>query len=289
MTVTDPAALLPPLADAAREAGALLLRTPPPGPATDVEGFRRAFDAAEAPLLALLRERLGALRPGVPWAEELDQRVPDRGELWVVDAIDGAVQYLQGLPQFCVSATLVRDGEAVATALHAPLLGTGGAGETCTAAAGAGALRDGVPIGPGAKTDPAAALVATSHPPFLGAREPELAEPTGRALAAVLPLVGAVRNLGPTSWQLADVATGRLDAFWQLGQDDGNLLGGVLIAREAGALATDWHGQPWRAGARSVLVAGPGLHRRLLTPLRAAVPPTAGGACEQTARTAQPG
>lgn len=267
MTDITPASLLPSLADAAREAGDLLLRGPRPTPAADLAAFQRAFDAAEAPLLTLLRERLEALRPGAPWAEELDQRIPTRGEVWVVDAIDGAVQYLQGLPQFCVSLALVRDGEPVAAALHAPRLG-----ETYAAAVGAGATRNGVPVAPSRKTDPAAAVVATSHPPFLGAREPELAAPTGRAMAAVLPLVGAVRNLGPTSWQLADVAAGRLDAFWQLGQDDGNLLGGVLIAREAGAPVTDCHGAPWRAGAASVLVAGPGLHGRLLRPLRAAVP-----------------
>jgi myo-inositol-1(or 4)-monophosphatase len=262
--------LLPALADAAREVGALLLRGPRPAPAADLAGFRRVFDAAEAPLLALLRERLAVLRPGVPWAEELDQRAPERGEVWVVDAIDGAVQYLQGLPQFCVSLALVRDGEPVAAALHAPLLGRNDRGETYAAAAGTGAFRDGAKIAPSRKTDLAAAVVSTSHPPFLGARAPELAAPTGRALAGVLPLVGAVRNLGPTSWQLADVAAGRLDAFWQLGTDDANLLGGVLIAREAGALATDWDGAPWRAGARSVLVAAPGLHGPLLTPLRAA-------------------
>ncbi|MGW3247419.1 inositol monophosphatase family protein [Streptomyces sp. NPDC001070] len=268
MTPTDPVAVLPVLADAAREAGALLLRASRPAPAVDLAGFRRALDAIEAPLVAVLRERLDALRPGVPWAAELDERVPDRGEVWVVDAIDGAVQYLQGLPQFCVNLALVRDGEPVAAALHAPLLG-----ETCTAAAGEGAARDGVRISPSMKTDPAAAVLATSHPPFLAAREPGLAEPTGRALAAVLPHVGAVRNLGPTSWQLADVAAGRLDGFWQLGRDDANLLGGVLIAREAGAVATDLHGLPWRAGATSVLVAGPGLHGRLLAPLSAVAPP----------------
>jgi myo-inositol-1(or 4)-monophosphatase len=113
--------------------------------------------------------------------------------------------------------------------------------------------------------------VATSTPPFVG-RLPRQVELAGRSLAAMLAAVGAVRNLGATSWQVADVAGGRLDAFWEYGVDDVNLLGATLIAREAGAVVTDAAGQPWRAGAASILVAAPSLH----APLRALLPPDAG-------------
>ncbi|WP_037602300.1 inositol monophosphatase family protein [Streptacidiphilus rugosus] len=256
--MSDVQELLPTMAAAAEEVGALLLATPRPAPAADLAGYRRAFDALEAPAVAILHRRLDPLRPGTPWADEMETRLPESGEVWVVDAVDGAVQFLQHLPQFCVSLALVKDGEPVAAALHAPLLG-----ETYLAAAGAGATRNGAAVAPSAKTDPQLAVVATSHPPFLGATQPEAAEPAGRALTAVLPAVAAVRNLGPTAWQLADTAAGRLDAFWEFGRDDANLLAGALIAREAGALVTDVRGRPWRAGAESVLVAGPGLHPAL--------------------------
>lgn len=72
--------------------------------------------------------------------------------------------------------------------------------------------------------------------------------------------MGAVRNLGPTSWQIADTAAGRLDAFWQFGRDHANLLPGALIAREAGAVVTDAAGGPWTSGSDSFLVAAPALH-----------------------------
>ena len=81
--------------------------------------------------------------------------------------------------------------------------------------------------------------------------------------------VGAVRNLGPTSWQIADVAAGRLDAFWEHGRDDTNLLPGLLLARESGAIVTDVHGAAWRPGMDSIVVAGPALHAPLLVALRA--------------------
>jgi myo-inositol-1(or 4)-monophosphatase len=276
MTTTSvplPTVLLPGLAEAAQEAGALLLRTARPPVAADSDTLRRNFEAVEAPAVALLRRRLDELLPGTPWADEMDTELPERGAVWVVDAIDGAVQFLQDLPQFCVSLTLVRDREPVATALHAPLLR-----ETYLAARGAGATRGsatgssptvrGVPVQPSAKAELAAAVVASSHPPFLCASQPGLATAIGSALAAVLPETLAVRNLGPTAWQVADTAAGRLDAFWQLGRDDANLLGGALIAREAGALVTDALGAPWQAGAESILVAPTTLHARLLELLR---------------------
>jgi myo-inositol-1(or 4)-monophosphatase len=85
----------------------------------------------------------------------------------------------------------------------------------------------------------------------------------------LLPKVGAVRNLGPTSWQIADPAAGRLDGFWEYGRDDANLLGAALIASEAGATVTGLNGRPWQAGSGSFLTAAPALHRQLLALLGA--------------------
>ncbi|MFF4961509.1 inositol monophosphatase family protein [Streptomyces sp. NPDC001222] len=257
--------LLAPMAAAVQEVGELLLATPRPAPVTSFDELTAVYGALEAAAVAVMRRHLDALRPGVGWADEWEDRaaLPAEGEVWVVDVVDGAVQFLQGLPQFCVSLALVRDGEPVAAALHAPLLE-----ETYLAALGEGATRNGVPINPSAKTDPAVAVVATTHPPFI-ISQPEAAAQAGRSLAAVLPRVAAVRNLGPTSWQIADTAAGRLDAFWEFGRDDANLLPGALVAREAGALVTDAEGRPWSAGSDSCLVAPAELHGQLVEALRA--------------------
>ncbi|KAA6222927.1 inositol monophosphatase [Streptomyces albofaciens JCM 4342] len=273
--MTTYASLLAPMAAAAHEVGALLVNSPQPAaapPADTMDELATAYLAVEGPATAVMRRHLDALLPGVPWAEELhgehslgsgaDAGLPAAGDAWMVDVIDGAVQYMQGLPQFCVSLALVRDGEPVAAALHAPLLG-----ETYLAAAGHGATRNGEPIAPSSRSRLEAALVATSAPPFI-AEQPTAAASAGRSLAAVLPAVSAVRNLGPTSWQIADTAAGRLDAFWEYGRDDANLLPGALVAREAGAVVTDLEGRPWQAGAAGFLAAPHGLHASLLELLK---------------------
>ncbi|MEU5690878.1 inositol monophosphatase [Actinosynnema sp. NPDC020468] len=228
--------------DVARDLPALQPTTPP----ADLDDLMARFAEVDAPIAERLLDRLGGGQAGDEWSPTADG--------WVVDALDGAVTYLQGLPQWCVSVTLVREGEPVLAVLHAPALG-----ETYAAEAGRGAWRDGRVIAPSAKTDLRAAVAATSQPPAL-TPQPEAFARAGAALPGVLARVAAVRNLGPTSWQVADVASGRLDFFWEYGLDAGNLLGGALIAREAGAVVTTVDGRRWTAAEGSFLVAGPGLH-----------------------------
>jgi myo-inositol-1(or 4)-monophosphatase len=243
---------------ATHEAGQALAKRAGRVPAQTMREFRSLFDEADGVALDILRPQLSRLRPDAAWGDELDPVVVG-GEQWLVDAIDGAVQYLQDLPQWSVSATLLRDGRPVVAVLHNP-----GLAETYIGVAGGGgATRDGAPIAPSAKTDLSATLFATSQPPFAG-RDPEAVRRSGASLASVLLVAGAVRNLGPTSWQVADVASGRLDGFWDFGADDGNLLGAALIAREAGATVTDRHGRPWSPGADAIIVAPPQLHPALL-------------------------
>lgn len=251
--------LLAPMTAAAHAAGELLLTTPVPTPAaTTWDAFAQDFQALDQPASDLLRERLSVMCPDAVWGEELGGELPRHGEVWVVDAVDGAVQFLQDMPYWSVSVTLVRELRPVATVLYSPLRR-----ETYTAAAGYGAYRDGQAIGPSMKTELRHALLATSQPPAV-ALDTAAVLAAGRSLSAVLPHVGAVRNLGPTSWQLADTAAGRIDAFWEYGADDANLLGGSLVATEAGLEVTDHDGNPWTAGAGSFLAAPAALHGPLL-------------------------
>ena len=246
------------MALAAQDAAALLPTPTEPGTFNSWPELKTALDAAESPIKTLLRDRLDRAKPGVTWADEINTNVSSDGELWVVDPLDGAVQYLQGLPQWSISITLMRAGQPVLAALHSATLG-----HTYTAALNAGSFLNDTPITPSTKTNLDLALVGTSHPPFV-AKQPDAVAATSRAIAHLLPAVGAHRNLGPTSWQVADVASGRLDAFWQFGQDPGNLLGAALIAREAGAIVTDALGRPWHADSPSFLAAPDGLHAQLV-------------------------
>jgi myo-inositol-1(or 4)-monophosphatase len=227
------------------------VRAPDRPPAT-FEELAEVFGAIDDPLAASLRAALTGLRPGAAWAAEFDD-LPG-GEVWVVDALDGAVQLLQGLPQYCLTVTLVRDGEPELAVLHSPWLK-----ETYAAQRGGGAKRNGAPIEPSRKKSLDAVVAATSQPPF-AARQPGVAEEAGRSLTAMAEQVAAVRNLGPTSWQVADVAAGRLDLFWQYGRDATNLAGAALIAREGGAVVTTCTGEPWTPTSPSFLAGAPALH-----------------------------
>ncbi|MGW4383778.1 inositol monophosphatase family protein [Kitasatospora sp. NPDC004531] len=249
---------------ALREVGSRLRARQPAEPveAATERQARAAFEAIDRPAAALLRERLTALRPGAGWLDdEWARDVPRRGEWWLCDATDGAVQYLSALPYWAVTATLLRDGAPVLAVVHAPLLGT-----THTATAGGGARLNGRPCAPRRGTL-STAVAATSQPPLV-ARDPRALHAAGASLTAVLPHVLAVRNLGPTALQVAHVAAGRLAFFWQYGADPANLLPGALLAAEAGAAVTDAGGRPWTPSAASFVAAAPGVHGELLDVLR---------------------
>ena len=249
--------LLAVMARTARGAAALMPANIAPGQFDTWLAFRAAFDAVDVPAAAFVREALEAARPGVPVVDEIGTAVPD-GEAWVIDATDGAIQYLQGLPQWSVSIGLLRDGKPSLSALYNPFLG-----ELYTAAVGEGAFRDGVRVSPSVKTDLTLTLAGTSQPPFPG-KQPSAVSATGQAMSRLLPAVGVVRNLGPTSWQVADVASGRVDVFWEFGRDAANLLAGSLIADEAGAIISDAQGNPWSAASCSFVAAAPGLHAKVI-------------------------
>jgi myo-inositol-1(or 4)-monophosphatase len=246
------------MTEAATTAGGLMPVNRDPGQFDTWHDFRAAFDVVDHLLCSSIRERLEAIRPGVPLLDEIDATMPE-GEAWIVDAVDGAIQYLQGLPQWSVSIALVRDGTPELAALYSPFLG-----EVYTAARGGGAFRNGARVTPSIKTDLSLTLAGMSQPPF-PARQPDAVAATGRAMTVLLPAVGVVRNLGPTSWQIADVASGRMDLFFEFGRDAGNLLAASLMVTEAGGIVTDAAGEPWVASSESFVAASVALHPQVVS------------------------
>ncbi|MFE2105260.1 inositol monophosphatase family protein [Kitasatospora sp. NPDC059463] len=249
---------------AVRAVGAELAARRPqgPSPVSTLAQARARFAALDGPASAELRARLGPLCPGAGWVDgELEGTVPAGGAWWLCDATDGAVQYLLGLPQWAVTATLLRDGAAVLAVVHAPQLGA-----TYRAVRGGGAELDGRPIA-AVERELAATVAGTSQPPLVS-RDPVALRRAGASLSAMAGAVPAVRNLGPTSLQVAQVGSGHLGLFWEFGPDAPNLLPGALIAAEAGATVTDAAGAAWTPVAGGFLAAAPGLHARALPLLR---------------------
>jgi myo-inositol-1(or 4)-monophosphatase len=220
------------------------------------ESYWRGEPAAAAAPRSALRHGLTALYPVIGWAAD------DRGEYWLGDGVDGAAQYARAIPGWTLSLTLVREGVAVFSAVFDAMHD-----EMFHALWGHGAYCNGRPIRVNGRASHLKGMVATNQPP-LAEPHPWATEQAGLSLRAMLPEVQAVRNLGATSLQLAYVACGRLDAFWQFGQDWSNCAGGALLIREAGGVVTQADGAPYSPMSMSIAAAPPGAHASMLMRLQ---------------------
>ncbi|WP_395292260.1 3'(2'),5'-bisphosphate nucleotidase CysQ [Kitasatospora hibisci] len=261
VTVSD-AELLDRTAAAVREAGsALRARFGEVVPYRSRDELMRALAANDDTALDILRPRLTGLRPEAGWVEEeLDGGALPPGEWWVVDPAEGNVNHLHALPEWAVTATLVRDNRPVLTAVHLPLTG-----ETYTALAGAGAHLDGRPLHVSQTADLGLGIVATSQ-----ARPDEdgnVVRRVGSSITAMLFDALVVRTAVPATLHLLNVAAGRIDAFWQFAGARADLLPGALLVTEAGGRISDAEGRPWTPQSESFLAAAPGIHTQAVATL----------------------
>ena len=152
------------------------------------------------------------------------------GVEWVIDPIDGTVNFLYGLPQFAVSVGVAVRGELVAGAVCNPV-----SGELFTAASGHGASLDRggqtTPLRASEATDLRSALVATGFA-YVSSRRARQAE----IVTGVLPEVRDIRRMGSAALDLCAVAAGRVDAYYEHGIHPWDYAAGAIIAREAGAV-----------------------------------------------------
>jgi myo-inositol-1(or 4)-monophosphatase len=270
LPVSDPEALLRIAVDAAGEAGRLLAswrgderpeivdtKSSPTDVVTEMD--RRSE--------ALITEWIRAVRPGdTVLGEEGGQTlggpgVTDAGDQarvrWVVDPLDGTVNYLYGLPDWAVSIAAEVDGTILAGVVEVPRFG-----ERFTAVAGRGAWlhRDGSAIALRCNTGVALgqALVGTGFGYDAGRRGVQ-----GEVVAALLPHVRDIRRGGSAAVDLCSVAAGRMDAFFERGLNYWDYAAGGLIAREAGALVGGLSGRP--ESTAMTVAAGPDLFRHLDT------------------------
>ncbi|MFG2847099.1 inositol monophosphatase family protein [Kitasatospora sp. NPDC048296] len=221
----------------------------------------RALAANDDTALAILRPALTELRPQAGWVEdELDGGALPSGEWWVVDPAEGNVNHLHALPEWAVTATLVRDNLPVLTVVHLPLTG-----ETYTALTGAGAHLDGRPLHVSRTADLGLSIVATSQ-----ARPDEdetVVRRVGSSITAMLLDALVVRTAVPATLHLVNVAAGRIDAFWQFAGARADLLPGVLLVTEAGGQISDAQGHPWTPQSSSFLATAPGIHAQAVATL----------------------
>jgi myo-inositol-1(or 4)-monophosphatase len=208
----------------------------------------------------LIRERLAECRPhdGV-LGEEGSAVIGTSGLTWVVDPIDGTVNYLYGFPAWGVSIAVVEGDPKPATwTALAGAVANASTGELFTAAYGLGATCNDRALSVSSSTDLATSLVSTGF-----AYSTEVRAHQGEMMHTILPRVRDIRRIGACSLDLCDLADGRVDAYFEQTLSPWDHAAGALIAREAGAIITGFPGKP--EGRDLLVAAGPGIHAELLT------------------------
>jgi myo-inositol-1(or 4)-monophosphatase len=181
-------------------------------------------------------------------------------EVWVIDPLDGTTSYVHGFPCYSVSVALLRDGVPVAGAVY-----DASRDLMHAAAAGRGATREGRALAVTAASTLDEALMVTGFPYDRGLMlDRQLA-----VLAHMLRRVQGLRRDGSAAIDCCHVATGAADGFWEFDLKTWDTAAGVLIAAEAGALATDFAGRPWSVETKDTLVANPVLHAVMLEAIAA--------------------
>lgn len=247
----------------AREAGRILLdhfeRLDP----ARIERKTTHRDLVTAADLASERAILSAIRARYPQhaihAEEAGRSGDRDAPTWIVDPLDGTINFVHGLAAFGVSIALYERGVPRVGVVHLPKLG-----ETFSARAGGGAFLGGREIRVSRAEKLSEALVATGFPYERG--DPE--KDNAALFAHVYPQVRDLRRWGAASADLAFVSCGRFDAFWELDLKPYDVAAGALLVREAGGVVTDLHGgDDWLQSGS--IVCGPlALHAELQRELR---------------------
>lgn len=215
--------------EAAVDVGAMLLErfSEPDSYRVDVKESGVNNLVTEMDLLAerRLREMLEGKADATFLGEESGGLLPSSGRCWVVDPIDGTVNYARGIPNWCVSVGLVEEGRPVVGVIVDP-----NRGEVFSAAAGSGASRNGEVLGVSNVSDIGTSLLITGFPY-------EIAENPHGAIDAFSRVISrgiAVRRLGSAALDLAWLASGRFDGFWEVALQPWDVAAGILIANEAG-------------------------------------------------------
>lgn len=251
MTSVDGFELLELAVGAAKRAGTFLVQGRPaegPGVVRTKSSPTDVVTAMDTEAERMLIDTLRSARPGDGvLAEEGGGIAGDSGIRWVLDPIDGTVNYFYGLPEWSVSVAAEVDGEVEAGAVYvAPR------DELFTAVRGAGAWRGGTPLGCNEGVPLDRALVATGFG-YAAERRASQAE----VLRGILPAVRDIRRGGAASVDLCSVACGRVDAYYERGLSQWDFAAGALIADEAGARVAGLDGRP--AGEDLTIAAAPGL------------------------------
>jgi myo-inositol-1(or 4)-monophosphatase len=217
--------------------------------------------AADRRAEELLYAELTKARPGYGFLGEEGGRREgdDKTHTWIVDPLDGTTNFLHGIPQFAISIALEREGVIVAGVIYNPANE-----ELFQAERGKGAFLNDQRLRVAARRRMSDAVIACGVP-HVGRGDLALFR---TELAAVQSKVAGLRRFGAAALDLAWVAAGRFDAFWERDLSPWDMAAGILMVREAGGFATDLDGGDAIFGKRQVVAGNEFLHDALLQALK---------------------
>jgi myo-inositol-1(or 4)-monophosphatase len=207
----------------------------------------------------VLFEELSKARPGYGFVMEESGRVEgsDKSNTWHIDPLDGTTNFLHAIPMFAISIGLERDGQIVAGVVYNPAND-----EMYVAEKGQGAFGDSHRLRVAARTELSQALIGCGVP-HLGkaAQHPRFKS----ELATVMSRVVNVRRMGCVALDLAYVAAGRFDAFWERGLNSWDIAAGALLIREAGGYVSGADGEADFLVTGSICAGNETMHKGLLS------------------------
>ncbi len=255
---------VPQAAAIAREAGARLREFFAQGVVAEYKGDADLVTVADRASEKLIRDRLAAAFPehGIYGEEGTRDRIEGQFR-WYVDPLDGTTNFAHGFPQFCVSLGLEErpkglapeeDGSLVAAVIYDPMRD-----ELFVAERGRGAQLNGRPMRVSRVPELREALLATGFPSRKRHRNPNIHFYQEFTLRS-----HGVRRAGSAALDLAYVAAGRVDAYWEFNLNPWDTAAGVLLVEEAGGRVTNFSGGPFCLDSREILASNALFHRELL-------------------------
>jgi len=222
--------------------------------------FVSAVDKASERQIAEIVGR--RLPDAVMLGEELSPNaLSGTGIVVIADPLDGTTNFLHGYPEYAVSIGIAREGEiCAAVVLNVPR------GEEFTAISGGGAFLNGARIKVSSLREPSRALIGTGFPFRTVEQLPQYVAQFSLVAAGT----AGMRRAGAAALDLASVACGRFDAFWELTLAPWDVAAGILLVREAGGIVTDLEGQSARPVAGGLVAGNPAMHAWLLQTVRRA-------------------
>ena len=214
----------------------------------------------------ILYNELSKARPG--YAFLMEERGPVEGDdgqhRWLIDPLDGTTNFLHGIPFFAISIALERQGQLVAGVIYNPAMD-----ELYTAERGGGAFMNDRRLRVAARTKLSDSVIGTGIP--------HLGRPNHGnyliELRHVMGEVAGVRRLGSIALDLAYVAAGRMDGFWEAGMNPWDLGAGILLVREAGGFVSDLSGGQAMLEDGTVIAGNETIHGALLKTVKKPLPP----------------